>query len=190
MAITEFQLIDNQTFLPGDISNGIIYESPDQLNGTGLDLSTGIRVIVDYHDLQSIIPAARLQAVVEGKSEQGQFYTIAYQFEEFGIVGIQQRRQIVMAPELAVLDPGIDNIVFIGNDTVEQISTQQGILPDLWRIRIGINDLSGNFVSVRLSLYGQRFNQPVLPEDFRGILTDTAGDRITDGGNLVVTGVS
>jgi len=186
MAITSFQLVDNQTFLPADISDGAIFVSPEQANGVGNDLSTGILVVVDYHDLQSGSPAAGLRAVVEGKSEQGQFYTIAYQFEEFFLVGFQQKRQIVMSQDLIAIDQGVneDSVVPVDGIVTDQISRQYGIMSSTWRVRVGIRDSSSTFTSVRMSIYGQRFNSLTLPQNFRGILVDD--DSL---GTLITTAV-
>lgn len=185
MASQNFQLVNDQTFLPADVSNGTIYTSPEQLNGTGAELFTGMRLILDYHDLQSSPTSARLQAVVEGKSEQGQFYTLGYQFCDFRKVGVQQRRQIVFAPELFILDPGIDNIIFFGGQTVEQISNQQGVLTDIWRVKIAISDPNSGFVSARMSVYGQLSNSTEFIAS-GSILFDPEGDVVTNMGNPVI----
>ena len=181
MAITAFQLVDNQTFLPADISAGSIFISPEQVNGVGSDLSTGIQVVVDYHDLQSTPVGTGLQAIVEGKSPQGQFYTVARQFTEFNKVGTQERRQIMMFQDLDMLDQGKPDMVAFGAELIEQISRQQGIMPSIWRVRVGIRDPLSSFVSLRMSIYGHRFNQLT---NFRGILVDTDGP-----GTLVTTEV-
>lgn len=183
MASTQFQLESDRTFLPADISNGVMYTSPEQVNGVGSDLSTGLRVVFDYHDLQSSPTGAALQGVIEGKAQGGQFYNLAYQFCEFRAVGFQQKRQLVVSPDLVVLDPGIDNIIFVGGLTIEQISNQQGILPATWRIRVIISNPSGFFQSVRMSIYGERFNQFA---DVGTILTDVSGEHIADGGSAVI----
>ncbi len=177
MSIVPFQLVNDQTFLPADISDGVIFTSSDQLNGEGADLSTGIRVVVDYHDLQSFPYGASLQAVVEGKSAQGQYYIIAYQFEEFRLAGSTQKRQIVMDPNLTWLDAGIDNIIYVGGVTAEQVSNQQGILPPIWRLRLLVGN-PNSFTSARLSIYGERFSLPVIP-DHQGVLVDKEGNLVT-----------
>lgn len=169
MTITSFQLVDNQTFLPADIVNGTIFTSADQVNGAGVDLSTGIRVTIDYHDLQSIPRGARLQALVEGKSSSGQYYVLAYQFEEFLEVGFEQKAQIIMAPDLNWPDAGIDNIIFVGGSSIEKVSNQVGILPGTWRVRVNIRDPNNDFVSIRMSIYGERFNALTFPDKIRSL---------------------
>jgi len=186
MASTEFQLVNNQTFLPADIvqdgdGNDNIFISAEQTNGSGINFSTGLQIIVDYHDLQSVPSGTILKAVVEGKSLQGQFYTIAHQFSSFGTVGTQQRQQIIVSQDSLVFPPFVDSVISVSGVTIEQISRQQGIIPKTWRVRVAIRDDNSAFVSVRMSIYGQRFNQLTLPEDFRGILvdTDTKGTLVT-----------
>lgn len=180
MTITSFQLVDNQTFLPADISNGKIFTSADQTNGVGDDLSTGIRVTIDYHDLQSVPAGATLQAIIEGKSNAGQYSVLAYQFEELSIVGFQQKIQIIMAPDLNWPDAGIENIIFIGGQTVEKVSNQAGILPGTWRVSVNLKDPAPpRFVSVRMSIYGERFNALTFPEKFKDILYDSDGNLVT-----------
>ena len=172
MTITSFQLVDNQTFLPADVSAGVIFTSPEQANGVGNDLSTGILLVAHYHDLQSSPSGAAFCAVVEGKSDKGQFYTAARQFEEFNLVGFQQRRLIMMLPNLHVIDQGMDDLVRVGGQITDQVSRQQGVMPLVWRVRVFISDPSSFFTSVRMSIYGQRFNELTLPTNFRGILVD------------------
>lgn len=184
MAITSFQLVNDQTFLPADVSAGVIFTSPEQVNGVGNDFSTGLLVVIDYQDLQSFPTGAALQAVVEGKSEQGQFYTIAYQFQDFSAVGTPQKRQIVMLQDLEVDIQAADRTVFVGGKITDHISKQQGIMPAIWRVRVVINDPPSSFISVRMSIYGQRFNQLTIADNFRGILVDTDGP-----GTLVTTEV-
>ena len=176
MAITSFQLIDNQVFIPSDISNGNIFISPDQINDIGVDRSTGIKVVIDYSELQA---SGNFQAVLEGKSNQGQYYVLGYQFEEFRFANFPQKRQIVMYPDLNWPDAGIDNIVFVGGTTVEQVSNQPGTLLNIWRVRVNITN-TNNFTSIRMSIYGERFNQLTLPDNFKGLLFDKAGTIITD----------
>ena len=181
MAVTAFQLVDNQTFLPADVVDGRIFISPDQANGVGSDLSTGIRAIIDFHDMQSNPSGATLQAVVEGKSAGGQYYVLAYQFEEFNKIGEQQKRQLVMTPDMNWDFPGTDDIIWVGGTTVERVSNQVGTLPAIWRVAIILQDPEPpRFVSVRMSIYGERFNQLTLPADFRGLLTDTEGTVVTE----------
>ena len=46
MPQTEFQLVDNQTFLAADVgAGGLVFDSGEQSNGVGNDLSTGIYFI-------------------------------------------------------------------------------------------------------------------------------------------------
>lgn len=164
MSVTSFQLVDNQTLLPADVVSGRIYTSPDQSNGVGTDLSTGIRVVIDYHDLQTTNSphGAKLQCVVEGRGGFGQYYVLAYQFSEFVRPNLQQKRQLVMDPFLVWRDVGIDNIIYIGGTTVEQVSNQQGILPPIWRVSVNLRDPNEDLISARLSIYGERFNQRVI----------------------------
>lgn len=181
MAVTAFQLVDNQIFSPSDVIDARIFESPDQENGLGSDLSTGIRAIIDYHDMQSSPSGATLQAVVEGKSAGGQYYVLAYQFQEFNKIGQQQKRQLVMTPIMNWDFPGTDDVIWVGGTTVERVSNQVGTLPAIWRIAVILRDPAPpRFQSVRMSIYGERFNQLSLPDDFRGFLTDTEGTVVTE----------
>ena len=157
MTVTAFSLVDNQTYLPADIVDDHIYVSADQSNGTGSDKSSSIRAVVDYHDLQSTDGTVELQALVEGKSVDGTYYPIAYQFEPFQLTGFEQSRSIVMQPDMFWFDAGIDNIVFIGNTTVQQVSNQTGILTDTWRFCVRITDPNNTFTSVRMSIFGERY---------------------------------
>ncbi len=179
MTTTPFQLMDNQTVPLAEVVGGKVFESADQFNGTGTDLSTGLRVTMDYHDLQATSSGPTLQAIVEVKSAQGQYSILAYQFEEFGLLGFQQRRQINMAPNLNWPDAGIDNIIFVGGQTVEAVSNQVGLLPGTWRLSVLLKDPSSRFTSIRMSIYGERFNQLTLPVDFSNILTDKDGTLVT-----------
>lgn len=179
MSITPFQLVDNQTFLPADMSGGKIFTSADQVNGVGSDLSTGIRIVLDFHDLQSAPTGAKLQALLEGKSLQGQYAILAYQFDEFDEVGIHRKRQIVMTPDSSWLDPGMDDLILVGGSIIEQISNQQGILPGIWRVSVNIRDPVSGFASVRMSIYGERFNRLTFPDEFANVLTDIDGNIIT-----------
>lgn len=179
MTITSFQLVNNQTFLPANVSNGKVFTSADQFNGTGIDLSTSMRIVIDYHDLQVTSSGPTFQAIVESKSPQGQYSILAYQFEEFTLIGTQQKRQIIMAPILTVQTIGVDDPITIGGSIVEQVSNQQGILSGIWRVSINITDPSSRFVSIRMSIYGERFNQLTFPADFNNVLTDKDGNFIT-----------
>jgi hypothetical protein len=150
----QFTLIDNETKLPADVSNGHIFVSADQDNSTGTKYQS-IRMVIDYKNLQSSDGTVGLQAVIEGKAANGEYYPIAYQFEDFRPVGFQQFREINLDPELVWFDPGIDNIVYVGNSTIGQISNQQGVLPETWRMCIRITDPNNTFQSVQLSAYGE-----------------------------------
>lgn len=179
MAFTSFQLVDDQTFLPADVVNGKVFESADQFNGTGTDLSTGIRVTIDYHDLQATSSGPTLQAIVESKSLQGQYSVLAYQFEEFGVVGVPLKIQIIMAPNLNWPDAGVENIIFVGGSTVEKVSNQTGFLTGTWRVSVLLKDPSSRFTSLRMSIYGERFSELVLPVEFNNIITDQDGSFVT-----------
>ncbi len=185
MTTTSFQLVNDQTFLPVDVNAGVIYTSPEQANGAGNDLSTGILLVAHYHDLQSSPSGAAFCAVVEGKSDKGQFYTVARQFEEFNLIGSEQRRQVMMLPNLHVIDQGVDDLVRVGGQITDQVSRQQGVMPLVWRVRVFITDPSSFFTSVRMSIYGQRFNDLVIPADVESVVIDNVGRSITDAGKLV-----
>lgn len=185
MATTEFQLVDNRTFLPADVIGEDIFVSPEQSNGTGTGLSTGIQVVMHYHDFQSS-GGTELQAVLEGKSSQGRFYTIAHQFEGFKLIGVQQTRRIVMAPDLGGIEPGPskDDKTTVGGVVIDQISRQYGTMPSIWRVRVCIRS-AASLVSVRMSIYGHRFNQLIPAVGAESVVTDVEGRSITDAGSVV-----
>lgn len=159
MASEAFQLLDNVTKLPADIVNGSIYTSPDQDNATGTTYPS-VRLIADYIDLQSTDGTAIITTVLEGKSFGGtDYFPLAYQFCGFGTVGFQQRRELVIQPDLFWPDAGVDNIIFLsGVGTIAQVSNTPAVLSPTWRIQIHINDPNSTFVSLKLSLYGERFS--------------------------------
>lgn len=162
MATTQFQLENNVTKTPADIVTNaqgkkFIYTSADQANGTGQDLSTGLRVIVDYTAMAGD-NATHLQAIVEAKSLQGTYYPLAYQFEIMKPVLAPQVHQIVLQPDMFWLDAGIGNLMFVGNKSIAVVSNQQGIMPQIWRVRVQLTDLNLAFASVTMNIYGERFN--------------------------------
>jgi len=186
MAITPFQLESSKFIQPGGITPGpsgeAIYIGDDQFNGAGLNYSDGIRVIVQYEDMQgSPANQAAVQAIVEGKTDGGDYYILAYQFREYRGQGADEghRSHIYMTPNVVWDAASFDNIVFVGGKTVERISPQPGFLPEVWRISLILRDPIEAFISLTFSIYGERFNQLVLPQAFRAIISDT------DTGNVV-----
>lgn len=86
MGAVSFQLLDNEIFTPADIVDGRIYTSPTQNNLTGTTYPA-LKLIADYQDLQGTFGQVGVTAFVEAESEQGHWYPIAYQFNQFGAIG-------------------------------------------------------------------------------------------------------
>lgn len=157
MGAVSFQLLDNEIFTPADIVDGRIYTSPTQNNLTGTTYPA-LKLIADYQDLQGTFGQVGVTAFVEAESEQGHWYPIAYQFNQFGAIGVQHFREIVLQPDLFWFDVGIDNIIWVeGKGAIAQASNQQGFLFSKWRAAIGINDPNNTFQSLQMSLYGERY---------------------------------
>ena len=130
-----------------------------------------LRVVIDYNDVlpedDAIANTFFLTAVLEsdngGTGAAQKWAPIAYQFSGYRKEFQGTTREIVLQPNLVVLDQGLDDAIFVGNQTIARISRQQGKLVDSkYRIRIVLTEEgyggAGAFTSGKVSAYTERFN--------------------------------
>lgn len=155
MAAEEFSIISGQTFTQADVTpSKHIYISPDQNNSSGYN---SLRLVVEYSNFQNL-GGVSLQAVVETKSAGGEYFPIAYQFDPFA-EGHKEQRIMILQPDMVWLDAGIDNNIYVANQNIARISHQQGKLGPNFRVCVNlIEPTPGNFTSVDISIYGERYN--------------------------------
>lgn len=150
-----FQIEDNVTKTSADVTGNHIYISPEQNNSQDFD---SIKLVVDYHDLQSTDGSTKIQAVIENKSAEGTWYPVAYQFDEFNSVGEEFKQLIIMEPNMFWADAGIPDVMFVGGKTIAHRNPQTGKMTDKYRLCITLRDPNSAFTSLRFSAYGDLFN--------------------------------
>lgn len=169
MGSNKFAIADDLAINNGSIStNGshVVYSSPVQSNSVGL---SSLECVVEYANVLpefGAIPITyRIYAVVEGRNDSGnsqRWYPIAYQFEGFRRDDDGRQRVIRMQPNMNTFDSGIDDIVYVGGETIARISRQQGQLPEAWRVCVIVEEFdaggAGAFQSANISIYGETFD--------------------------------
>ena len=124
-----------------------IYISSDQSNvGASNILYKAAEITVKYDNLQwsgsGGVP--ELQAVIEAKADNGQYFPIGYQFNPFRIDYDGQFHTIVVDPNVFWSDAGVSNIVYVGGRTIGEVSPQQVALPTDWRICVHVKTPTGS----------------------------------------------
>ena len=104
-----------------------------------------------------------ISAIVEGKSEGGQWFPIAYQFSPFRAAFQGAERIIQLQPNVVVIDLGVDDIIYVNDATRARISRQQGSVPDTaFRVKVSVTERGfggpGAFQQVKLSGFGELFD--------------------------------
>lgn len=161
MAQQSITIINAQVLSAGGVTgNGVfdLYVSATQNNNNALP---GIRLIMDYSELQSPELPGGITAVVEAMNGSN-WFPVAYQFEPFRNVDQGNQRIVYMAPGIDTYSDGIDSIVYVGGSTVARVSRQQGRVGSSFRLRLLLEETAfggGNaFQSVRVSAYGELFD--------------------------------
>ncbi len=167
----KFNIWTNEAIDNTGVSSNGEYEL---LNSGPLDNNgdyNSLRLVVEYKDIlpedDAIANSFYLTAVVEasngltGASEA--WFPIAYQFRGYRKAFQGTIREIILQPNLVVIDQGVDDVTFVGNETKARISRQQGKLPDTdWRVRVLLTEEGhggpGAFASGKITVYGERFN--------------------------------
>lgn len=160
------QVIDN-SIVTGNGDYDILTSSPQ----TNQSDYSSIRVVVDYKDIlpedDAIANTFWLTAIVEADNKEtgaNQIWTpIAYQFRGYRKAFNGLTREIILQPNLVVIDQGVDDVIFVGSATVARLSRQQGKLIDSkYRVRIVLTEEgyggAGAFTSGKISAYAELFN--------------------------------
>lgn len=153
MSATPFDLLTSEVLTDADVVNGLVYVSPDQNNSP---YQPNLRLVADYVGMSPADGSFSLQALVEGKASNGQYYPMAPQNDPFyGF--FDQKREIVADAAMFWPDAGIDNLIQVGNVQIARISPVQVTLPDVWRVCIHATaeQPGATLGSVTISLYGE-----------------------------------
>lgn len=118
------------------------------------------KVNLDYEALlpADVLLTASLGCVVESQAASGAWSVIASQFSPLRKSTQPMNRQIVVQPNLVILDPGVDESVFPLDRETGRISKHNGKLPQLpIRVRIiGVeNDPGGTNAWSSVTISGQ-----------------------------------
>lgn len=147
-------------------ANGLydLWLSADQSNPLGL---TSLKMVIDYKDSSPGYggPALTFEIgfVIEARIGSN-WYPIAYQFEPYRAPtdGNGKKRILVLQPDISTFDAGIDDVMWVGGETVARVSRQQGKLGDLWRARMIVRENgyggAGAFQSVTFDCYGETYD--------------------------------
>lgn len=169
MAGVDFQLYTDHGVDDTNITANGTYDlltSATQTNSGDYD---SLRVVIEYTNFSASGSGTswNIQAIVEsnnglsGASEK--WFPITHQFRSYrGKDTEASTRELILQPDLVVIDQGVDDVVFIGNDEDTRISRVQGRLGDEWRIRFVLTENdhsgSGSFTDGDITVYGERYN--------------------------------
>lgn len=120
-----------------DITGDVILKSDEQSNSHSSNLYRGVRVDIKFNELNAD-SGVEVQAMIEGKDLMGNWSVVAYQFDPYRSGQSSTQRIIVVDPTVFWPDAGVSNIVYVGGKTIAEISPQQIILPDTWRVCVKI----------------------------------------------------
>lgn len=123
-----------------------------------------LSLTIQYEDLIPFQGQFRISAVVEAQEAQsGRWRRIAHQNDGLFRGDIGPTREIVLQPDLLVIDAGIDELVYVADEEISHISRHQGRMPSSssWRIRVILNDYGigteHEFKSVKISAFGETY---------------------------------
>ena len=145
-----------------------LYTSPSVSNASGNSgyLYDSLRLVIDYENLNPDLRTEfDIQAIVESSNgEDGadqRWFPVAYQFEPFYRSDFGPKREILLQPNLIVIDVGIDDIVYVGGFEAA-VSRQQGKLGSDFRVVLILNERGFGtpeaFSGVDVSIYGEMFS--------------------------------
>lgn len=159
-----FSIWDAQLFTPpsGIVAGETIHlaTSPEQPN---LYDYPGMQLTVQYRNVVPNLGQYRISAVIEAKDDLGRWHRIGHQNSPFFRDTEGPDREIYVQPDLLNVDPGIDEIVYVGEQTTSMISRHQGRLPAGEPFRVCLilvdHDVGGPlaFQSVEVSAFGEVF---------------------------------
>lgn len=168
MANENFTIWTNQTFTNSGITGNGTFDlaiSGTQSNTIGLK---SLRLVCEY---VSASPSSNLRNFdllclidssngLSGASKK--WFPMAYHFEPFRRDNKGMIRNILMQPDMVVIDVGIDDVLQVGGDSVSRISRQQGKLGPEFRVRLSLTEFDfggpGAFQSVTVNVYGEKFD--------------------------------
>jgi hypothetical protein len=166
MGIISFNLASDVIKTAANIGingNGIytVWTSQTQQNPTDL---TSLRTIIDYKDTSPTYGenpiTFEISALIESQNN-GNWFPVAYQFEPFRTADQGKKRILLLQPDISTFDSGIDDIIYVGGETIARISRQQGKLGPSWRARIIVLENGygspGAFQSLTFNVYGEVF---------------------------------
>lgn len=151
-------------------NTGVVAGLNDMLVSADLDNQTGtiynsMKATINYDNINPApgIGSWALSTIVEAKDTSGKYHPILHQFNDFRGKDRGEERVLILQPDLDTFSLGIDDIVFIGEKTVSQISRSQGHLPQgEYRLRCVLNESdpggANAFVSVSISAEVELYN--------------------------------
>lgn len=146
-------LRDNATagsLTSADISGDHIFVGADQTNLFQQDLYLAANIIIEYAnmDFTGTGGPPQLQAVVEGKADNGTYYPVAYQFNFFQTGEFDVTHEVTLDPDVLWTDAGVANGFFttgaIGPRISAEVSYNPIALPQTWRVCIRAFEPSGS----------------------------------------------
>lgn len=143
-----------------DIVNDYIFESTSYGNTYQANLYKSARIAFKYRSgSKSGTGNISINGVLEAEETSGVWSPVAYTFNEWQVGQHDRDDVIVMDPNMFWIDAGVPNGMFIGGVTVAQVSPQQIVLPETWRIRV-VAKKAGTvtLTSLDLSIYGELYN--------------------------------
>lgn len=165
MAQQTFTVCTNLALNNALVTQGVqtMYTSSNIQNSNNLP---SVRLVVDW---ANIVPDSSVNVqktfsltVVLESLIGSSWFPIAYQFEPYRSPGYGDKRILVLQPDISTFDAGIDDIVWVGEETLARISRQQGKAAATMRIRVVLNEQQpggpGAFQSVSLSVYGELYD--------------------------------
>lgn len=166
MAQAGFSLYTNQLITNAAITGNGVFDVLVGANQTNSLALAGLRLVLDY---SQEVPADggatpitwALGALAEVQNGAA-WFPVAYQFEQFANPAQGRKRVVMLAPNISTFDAGIDDVMYVGGETIARISRQQGMLGSTWRLRVVCRESgfggAGAFQSARLSAYGEMFD--------------------------------
>lgn len=166
MPASAFTLLSNQQFTNSAVTgNGTfaLWSSPSQTTPQG---NNAIRCVVEFTEVTPAAPpnsvSYGLALVLEALGASGLWYPLAYQFEPFNTADNGRKRLIVAEPTLIEINPGIDNIIYVGGVTIARESKQRARMPATWRACLlcsenGFGQPSA-FQGALVNIYGETYD--------------------------------
>lgn len=143
MAVSQVQLL-NQSFNNSQITaNGTydLYVGPEMSNNNNLP---SLRAAVDFSnfvplDGGAINPKYSITALFES-IQSGVWFPIAYQFTPYRGNGSGNQRIIILQPNIDTFNLGIDDAIYVADQTIALVSRQQGKLGPSYRLRVVLRE--------------------------------------------------